>query len=130
MISTDSVTLIKAGTVIPAGTSNGNAQRNPCFAGIKVYLKITAKTGTNPTFNFKLQEHDPASDTYTDISGASFAQQVAEGNTLTLAIHPLLTAVANVVVKDVLPNGWRYVITVGGTASPTFTASVGYCYLP
>lgn len=125
----ENVALYPAGTVFPSGATNGPLRTNAFYQGCRVYLKVTAVTGTNPTLNVKLQEYDSASGDYKDITGAAFPQQTGTGSLLTLTIHPQLTASAGVIVKDIMPAGWRTVATVGGTVSPTFTCSIGFSYM-
>lgn len=95
--------------------------------GIKLYLDITAVTGTTPTMDIKLQSFDKLSEKWFDIPGAAFAQKTATGQS-TLTIYPSVTDTANESVADILPDTWRIVVTLGGT-SPVFTFTLGGCLI-
>ncbi len=71
-----------------------------------------AGAGTNPTLDVKLQSSATSGGTYADIPGAAFAQVTNAASIQTLMIS----------VDSNQP--WiRSVHTIGGTASPSFTAA-------
>jgi len=110
-----------------AGTHNSDRQSAPFKArGVKLYLDITAKSGTL-TLDVKVQGYDSVSDKYYDITGASFAQKSGTGSD-DLTIYPGIAAVNNRSVNLPLPTDWRVVATVGGS-TPTATFTVGAAYL-
>lgn len=92
------------------------------YAGVLVYLNISAASGTTPTLVVKLQAKDPVSGSYTDIPGAAFASKNTTGAD-TLTVHPAATASANRVVSHTVPRIMRAVATIGGT-TPSFTFTV------
>ena len=111
-----------------AANANSDDQTNYISKGVRLYLDITARVGTNPTANFKVQVKSSLTGNYHDLAGASFAQKIAVG-TDELIIYPGIGETANRAVSDVLSREWRIVFTVGGTATPTFTFSINAEYL-
>ncbi len=97
---------------------------NEGHRGIELYLDITAVSGTSPTLDIKLQGKDETSGKYFDVPGAAFAQKTGTGQA-TLTIYPGIAESANVSVSDILAGMFRFVATIGGTDTPTFTFSLG-----
>jgi hypothetical protein len=91
--------------------------------GLMLFLNITGFSGTTPTLDVKVQGKDPASGTYVDMPGASFAQKVGTGSD-TLLIYPGVTSTVNRQISAALPNVIRIAYTIGGT-TPSFTFSIG-----
>jgi hypothetical protein len=92
-------------------TTNGSAidlilSDGSCFAS----LHVGAVTGTTPTLDVKIQESDTSGGTYSDITGATFAQQ-------TTATHHLWINFKR------SKRFCRAVATIGGS-SPSFTLAV------
>lgn len=117
-------------TVLPSAarsaTFNGQKIENlGDHRGIKLYLDITAVTGSSPTLDIKLQSFDKLSEKWFDIPAAAFAQKTGTGQD-DLTIYPTVTDTANESVADLLPDTWRIVATLGGT-DPVFTFSLGGC---
>lgn len=112
-----------------ARTASGqsDAQSNWQYRGVRLYLDVSAVSGTSPTLDAKVQTKDPVSGTWVDLPNASFAQKTGAG-TDTLVIFPGVTATANRGVSDALDKNWRIDYTIGGT-SPSFTFSVGAVYI-
>jgi hypothetical protein len=108
-------------------TLNGGDLENRTGRGVKLWLNITAVSGTTPTLDIKLQWKDSLSGLYFDIPGASFPQKSATG-TDDLTVYPGVAEAANEAVSDVIPRNWRAVATIGGT-SPSFTFSLGGSYI-
>jgi hypothetical protein len=115
-------------TVFPllarVATANGLAIDTKGAKGVHLTLEITAKQGTSPTCNVKIQRRDPVSGEYVDLPDGAFAQQVAEA-TVALTIYPGIAETSNVSVSDVLSEEIRAVFTLGGTSTPGFTFSLG-----
>jgi hypothetical protein len=73
-------------TLLPALSRNANANGSAVdlsayvnVRAYKAYLDVGNVTGTSPTLDVKIQESDDGT-TFTDISGAAFAQMSATGN--------------------------------------------------
>jgi|SRR5262245_22636127 len=79
---------------------------SPCFAT----LHVGAVTGTTPTLDVKIQESDTSGGTYTDITGATFAQQTASNKWLAINFNRT-------------KRFCRAVATIAGT-TPSFTLAV------
>lgn len=101
---------------------NTDFQLNPRAIGAIFTLKISAASGTTPTYDLKIQRYDSATATWHDITGAAFAQKTAAGNDQ-LVVYPGITATANKAVSNVLAKNLRLVETIGGT-TPSFTRQV------
>lgn len=86
--------------------------------GLTMLLNIGAVSGTGgPACDIKLQECATTDGTYTDITGATFAQ-------LTTGSSGVTTGANAASVKTVFNRGQRYVravLTVAGTTNPSFT---------
>lgn len=101
----------------------------PTVKGVRIYLDVTAVSGTNPTMTVKVQVKDPVSGKYSDMPGAAFAEKTA-ADFSELLIYPTGVAdVANAEINDNLTKTWRLVCTIGGTDTPTFTFTLGATYL-
>ena len=85
-------------------------------------IDITAVSGTSPTVTVTVEGFDPASGKYYTIIASTALSALA---TTTLKVGPGQTAAANLVVNDVMPAKFRVRFTLGGSASPTVTFSVG-----
>lgn len=109
------ITLAAAG----AGTSQSPDQINQYGKGIKVVIDITVVGGA-PTLTVTIQGRDRASGKYFTILAS--AALTAVGTTV-LTVYPGLTASANVVANDVIPEDWRITAVIGGT-TPAVTATV------
>lgn len=91
----------------------------PCI-GCVIVIDVTAVTGT-PSLTFTLAGTDPASgQDYTILASAA----ISTVSTTVLRVHPSLTAVANTIAKDVLPQGLKLTVTHGTADSCTY--SVGF----
>lgn len=79
---------------------------------LKAVMDVGTVTGTNPTWDVKIQESDSSGSGYADITGAAFTQVTATGAGA-VEIHFRATK--------------RYVrasATIGGTSTPTFPCAV------
>ena len=115
---------VLASGALAEGANNSDDQTNDGYRGVQLVLDYTAESGTSPTLDVKVQVKDPVSGNYVDLAGAAFAQQNAVGTNM-LTIYPGIAETANVTVSDGLAKTWRIVGTVGGSDTPTVTASVG-----
>ena len=98
--------------------TNGSAVDVHNFVGtLQVVLNAgNATAGTSPTLDVKLQTSDSNSTNFTDVSGATFTTVTNVANTGGVQTLNL--------VSDTLKQYVRAVATIGGTASPSFPASV------
>lgn len=91
----------------------------PCQAGVFV-INVTASAAT-PSVVFTIAGVDPASDVaYTILASAAIT---GAGNTV-LRIHPSLTAAANTIAKDMLPEAIK--VTATHADADSITYSVGF----
>ena len=126
---TKEIVIVFASAARTATTTNSDdIDNDPQQKGVKLFLDITAVSGTSPTLDIKLQVKDPLSAKYEDMPGAAFAQKTSTGQGV-LTIYPGIAETADVSVSDVLGSTWRIVATIGGTATPTFTYSLSGDYL-
>jgi len=119
--------VIVLGSAARTVTLNSPDQENPACRGVRLYLDVTAASGTTPTLDVKVQTKDPASGTYADLPGAVFTQKTAVSFD-DLTIYPGIAETANETVSDALSATWRLVATIGG-GTPSFTFSVGAAYI-
>jgi hypothetical protein len=104
----------------PAGTYVTPDLQNLSHRGIKLYINISAVSGTGPTLTVTIQGKDPVSGQYfTVLVSVALA---TTGETV-LTVYPGLAATANVGANDVLPATWRVQALVAGT-TPTVTATI------
>lgn len=90
-----------------------------CLGGVFI-IDVTAVTAT-PSVVFTIRGCDPASDKTWDILASAAITGIG---TTVLRIHPSLTAAANTIAKDVLPQALSIVATHGDADSITY--SVGF----
>ena len=109
-------------------TVNGSDMENRYGRGVRLYLDVTAVSGTSPTLDVTFEAKDPLSGTYYTIPLAVFTQATAAVED-TLSIYPGIAVVANESVNDFLPREWRAVYTIGGSMTPTVTFSLSACYM-
>jgi len=103
----------------------GSTFANADCKGIAIIVKVTAKSGTSPTLAVKLQAYDIASGDWVDVLGASTITFSDVGTTC-LVVYPGIAVTANLAVSAICPKTWRLYYTIGGSATPTMTFSVGY----
>lgn len=108
-------------------TTNSTDMENRGARGVRLFLAVTAASGTTPTLDVKVQVKDPINDTYIDLPGSAFAQKTTTA-TDELTIYPGVTVAANRAVSQPLSQKWRVVATIGGT-TPSFTFSLAACYI-
>lgn len=85
-------------------------------------IDITAVAGTTPTVTITIEAIDPVSGKYYTILASAALSALT---TTVLKIYPGLVAAANLVANDVLPKAFRVRWTIGGSASPSVTFSIG-----
>lgn len=90
------------------------------YSGAKLYLTVTSVSSTG-TVTPKVQSFNKTGGTWVDIPGAAFSA-LGAASTVTLTIHPALTASANVAVAQCLGDTIR---VLGTVATSTVTFSVG-----
>lgn len=110
-------------------SANGNSgdQPNNGGRGIKVVVDITALSGTTPTLTVVIEYKDPASGKYVMLLTSAVLSTIA---TTELTVYPGAAVTANVSASNNLPKTWRVRWTIGGTATPIVTASIGAIVLP
>jgi hypothetical protein len=90
-----------------------------CLGGVFI-INVTASAAT-PSVVFTIAGVDPASDTaYTILASAA----ITGAGTTVLRIHPSLTAAANTIAKDVLPQALK--VTATHADADSITYSVGF----
>ncbi len=104
------------------------ADAGPTARGVRIFSVVSAKSGTSPTLTAKVQVRDPATGDAVDLHGSAFAQFTDTGSK-DLTIYPGIAETANGSVSDHIGRDWRLYYTVGGSATPTLTFSVGIQYL-
>ena len=97
---------------------------NDAWRGGVFTIDVTAASGTTPTLDVKLQSKDPASEKYSDVPDAAFAQITTAAGLAVLVVYPGVTETANVSVSDIVPVVFKFVATITGT-TPSFTFSLG-----
>ena len=128
MIESQIITVFESG-LLGSGANNSAVMSDAVtegrtWKGVRFFLSVTAKAGTNPTLNIKIQAQNPlVPANFHDIVGAAFAEKVAEATDF-LTLYPGMTASSNLIVSEVLGGPFRVVATIGGTATPTFTFSL------
>lgn len=134
MANPETYTLL-GGTTLASGANNGTKQQNKGHKGIVLVVDITSATGTSPTLTVKLQEFLPRGNAgagrWVDISGAATAAiDATSAGATTLVLYPGCIASANAVVNRPVGEWFRYVATVGGSDTPTVTASIHAQMIP
>jgi hypothetical protein len=112
--------LAAVSVVATASTVNLADQTNYFHKGVVVTVDITAISGTSPTFTVTIEGKDAISGKYYTVLASTALN--ATGTTV-MKVYPGLTASANAVANDVLPNVWRVKYTSGGT-TPNVTATI------
>jgi hypothetical protein len=105
-------TLAPAGTVHAEGVSTISLPGGTPRAQGILFFDYTAESGTSPTFDVDLQAQDPVSGTWMTLSSIT---QMSAVSTQTLSFNAEYFAAENL----------RLQITIGGSATPTCTVSIG-----
>jgi hypothetical protein len=109
----------KQGTIFPllsraAATYTSDAIHNPDALGVRLFIDITDK-GVSGTVTAKIQNQDPVSGSWVDLTGAVTSALAANGVTA-LTLYPGLTAAANDKIDGHLGMTWRVSVTVAANA--------------
>lgn len=88
--------------------------------GITVVLDVTASAAT-PSITLKIEGKDDLSGKYYTILESA---AVTGTSTNVYRVHPMLTAAANLIAKDIMPKTFR--ITMTHSDADSITYSVGY----
>ena len=82
-------------------------------------LDVTAKAGTLPTLDVTVEEYDPGSDTWTELTALGFCAQIVD------VVFRRVVASIGVVPEDGhYGSRLRAVYTIGGSAGQSFTFSL------
>lgn len=95
-------------------SANGTGVDTMGYNEVIALLDVGAVSGTLPTLDVKLQEADASGGTYTDISGAAFAQITTANHALSISVN---------IGDGTRKRFIRAVATIGGT-SPSFACAV------
>ena len=106
-----------------AAAYNTNPYFNPNRLGVRLYINLTVVNGG--TLTVKIQNFDPASQTWVDLTGAVTTALAAVAVTR-LTVYPAVTPAANFDVSTTLGTTWRVVAT---TATAAVTFGIGGEYL-
>lgn len=98
-------------------TANGSDIRNWTGRGAHITIDTTA-AGTSPSTTFTVQGKDNTSGVYYTILASA---AITGTGTVVLRIYPGLTASANTVANDILPDTWRVIATHGNSTSHTYS---------
>lgn len=92
--------------------------------GIRVILDTTVVPGAAPSNVVTISQYDPASGKYIVLlTGVA----VATVSTVTYSIHPDITAVANLAVKDLIPRGRIQIkVTCGNANAATYSLGISW----
>jgi hypothetical protein len=101
-------------------TNNSADLKNNVGRGCHAIIDMTAITATGGV-TFKIQGLDARSGKYYDLIESA---SIATVSTVVLKLFPGLTAAANLVVNDVLPQDFRVVATHGNGVSMTYSVSI------
>lgn len=120
---------VKEGTIFASasygtGANNSAEFYNAGWRGIRLFVNITA-VGGGGTVVFKVQNYDPVSASWFDVTNLASASLNANAATL-ITFYPSVNNTANTQVSQHLGCRWRLVATVGTNA---VTFSVGGDYL-
>lgn len=88
--------------------------------GLVAVIDVTAIVST-PSVTFTLQGYDPVS---TKVWTLLASAAIATVSTTILRVHPELTASANLIAKDVVPDAFTLTAVHGNANSITYTVSV------
>lgn len=110
-----------------SGNYNGQEYVNPGAKGLRLFVNVTANTGNTGTLTVKIQNFDPASQTWMDLPDATTGS-IATVTGFVLTLYPgalgKSTGDANY-VQTTIGVRWRAVASVG-TASVTFSVGADY----
>jgi hypothetical protein len=108
-------------TTAGLGTVNGSDLANLTSTAVRLYVNISAISGTTPTLTITVEGRDEVSGNYYTIL-QSAALNATGGTVLSVGIG--LPVTANVSANAILPTTWRVKAVIGGTG-PSVSATVG-----
>lgn len=95
------------------------------YKGLRLDIDITAVPGAAPAVVFTIEAYDEVAAVYSTILAS--ASLTGTGHT-TLVVHPELTASANAIAKDVIPQRWEVKAVHGNTNSVTYSVEASPLY--
>lgn len=96
--------------------------------GIRLFIDITAISGTGPSLTVKVQVKNPLSNGWVDLQDATTAALNAVGLT-TMSVYPGMNQSANVRISTAMSSDFRVRCTIGGVGT-SVTFSVHGVKLP
>lgn len=110
--------------VLDVRTTTTNSADQVVFnhRGVRLFLDVTAASGTVPTLDVKIQSRDGTNGKYFDVTNGAFSTATAVSSAQ-LLIYPGVPAGTGISSQP-LSRQWRAVATIGGT-TPSFTFSLG-----
>ena len=102
-----------------ARTASATWTHSTSYKGCIVVIDCTADPAS-ASVTFKIQGVDPVSDSTWDILESAAVNSVT---TRVLRVHPSLTASANLIAKDVLPDTIKIVATAADSDSLTYSVT-------
>jgi hypothetical protein len=116
----DVVTVLPSAARTATPTVDEFAVEHGSIGGVIAVIDCTAIV-TTPSVVFTLQGYDPVSTKkWTILASAAI---VATGTTI-LRVHPQLTAAANLIAKDMMPDAFSFTAVHGNAFSITYSLSV------
>lgn len=112
-------------SLVRTATQTSDDFSNHSARGVRVTLDITLNAGTAAAIIVTIRAKDPASGKYATLLAS--ASKTAAGTTV-LVVYPTITAAANTIAQDVLPQTWDITVTHADANPITYT--VGYQLLP
>ena len=82
-------------------------------------LDVTAKAGTLPTLDVTVEEYDPGSDTWTELTAFGFGAQIVD-----VVFRRVVASIGAVPEDGHYGSRLRAVYTIGGSAGQSFTFSL------
>lgn len=105
-------------TYTAAGAGTTTSDQYCHGKGLLLFIDITAVGGT-PTLTVTLQGRSPSGVYYTILASAALSAVALT----VLKVYPALTAAANSVANDLIPETYRISSVIGGT-TPSITATI------
>jgi hypothetical protein len=106
-------------------TVSSSDQTNYNVRGVKVFIDVTAVTGT-PSITVAIEEKDSIGGDYKAILTSAAITGILTTPTI-LTVYPGVTVAANVALSEPLSRTWRVTVTHANADSITY--SVSYCYI-
>ena len=121
-------TLLASAARTADGTSS--TQTNTNARGVVFTINVTAVSGTSPEMSFTINFIDPVTGNPTYVGNSS---NITATGTYNFIVYPANNVSSlggeNLgIIGSPIPRDWQLAYNMGGT-SPSFTFSVGYCYI-